>query len=75
MEYQTPGADVRTLVVQGLVRKCNIRTTLGLAKGLNYKPWDRETIQCWMLLEPTLRSARTLQSRTCKPLSFQDDPI
>eukprot|EP00971_Amphidinium_carterae_P046015 905425-Amphidinium_carterae.1 len=61
MEYQTPGADVRTLLVQALCRNAAFIAISGNNRA-NQSVLD--------FLEPTLRSEHTLQSTTCIPSSF-----
>eukprot|EP00971_Amphidinium_carterae_P197651 3922731-Amphidinium_carterae.1 len=79
-EYQIPGTDVKTLVVQAFVQKCSVMAIQfqSLPQKLNNGPWrdySLNSIQCWVFLEPTLRSERTLQSTSCKPSSFHEAPI
>eukprot|EP00971_Amphidinium_carterae_P318563 6332122-Amphidinium_carterae.1 len=71
MEYQIPGPDVRTLVVQAFI------AIAGVANGFKNGPCNMPSRGYSVLdfLEPTLRSERTLQSTPCKPLSFHNAPI
>eukprot|EP00971_Amphidinium_carterae_P227156 4505743-Amphidinium_carterae.2 len=77
MEYQTPGADVRTLVVQDWCRLAAfVATSFKASQGAEQQTTEGalETIQCCIFLQPTLRLERTPHSTTCKPSSFHDAP-